>query len=428
LSQGIFEVVEAKTDPVDRVRHLDASDALLVGRRGNQILAEGRRHGSCEFSKAAVRGASAEAGRTACLATDEATSITGSRMSTRERSGRARSFLFRGGTRIAGTVIACDATSGGDLLFLSNARALLRGPHRRGRGRVPARRAQILTTKETLTLSGADGDRLRTRALLVAPGRPFTLGALRLELLPSGHLPGATVLSCETATRRVLYAGAARLGTPAWGAAEGVVRAADAVCVDATFGHPRFGFISRAEVQAAACRFARSSRDVGCAPVFLAGAYGPAQDLAPALAAAGWKIRGHRSTIAAAAAYRSAGVSLPPITRFSGALGPQEVLMWPAAERAAGGLGQLGPTRIAWVSGWAADPSAVARVGAHESIPYSSYADFAGLLGYVLATGAREVAAENGFAEDFAACLRERNLDAYAIGPPRQIPLFVAEY
>lgn len=350
------------------------------------------------------------------------TPITGARMIRRERRERARSFLFRGGTRIAGTVIACDATSGGDLLFLSNARVLDRAPRRRGRGHMG--RAQILSTAETLTLSGAEGDRLRGRALVVATGRPFTLGALRLELLPSGHLPGGAVLSCESATRRVLYAGAARLGTPAWGAAMGAVRAADALCIDATFGHPRFGFVSRDEAQAAACQFARSSRDAGHAPVFMAGAFGPAQDLAAALAAAGWRLRGHRSTIAAAAAYRRAGVTVPAIARFYGTLAPDEVLLWLATERATGQLGRLGQTRVAWVSGWAADPAAVARIGANESIPYSSHADFAGLLAYVLASGAREVATVRGFADDFAAELRQRAIDAYVIGPPRQIALF----
>ena len=285
-------------------------------------------------------------------------------------------------------------------------------------------RAQILTTAETLTLLGAEGDRLRGRALIVATGRPFTLGALRLELLPSGHLPGAAVLPCESATRRVLYAGAARLGTPAWGAAIGAVRAADALCIDATFGHPRFAFVSRDEARAAACRFARSSRDAGHAPVLLAGALGPALDLAPALAEAGWRLRGHRSTIAAAAAYRRVGVTVPAIARFSDALAADEVLLWPATQRAAGQLGRLGPRRVAWVSGWAADPDAVARVGADESIPYSSHADFAGLLAYVLASGAREVATVRGFADDFAAALREREIDSYVIGPPRQIALF----
>jgi putative mRNA 3-end processing factor len=340
----------------------------------------------------------------------------------RERNTRGRSFLFRGGTRIAGTVIACDATNGGDLLFLSNARALARAPRRRGRGHLG--RAQILTTAETLTRAGVDGDRLRGRALIVATGRPFTLGALRLELLPSGHLPGAAVLSCESATRRILYAGAARLGTPAWGASPAAVRATDALCIDATFGQPHFTFVSLEEAQAAACKFVRSSRNAGCAPVLLTGAFGPAQDLAPALAAAGWRLRGHRSTIAAAAAYRRAGVTLPAIARFSGSLAADEVLLWPAAHRATGQLGRLGQARIVWVSGWAADPAAVARISPDESIPYSGHADFAGLLAYVVACGAREVATVRGFADDFAAFLREREIDAYAIGPPQQIALF----
>jgi len=343
-------------------------------------------------------------------------------MTREERNVRKPAFLFRAGTRIAGTVIACDATGGADLLFLSNARALDRTPRQRGRNR--SVRAKILTTNETLILSGAAGDRLRSRALVVAVGRPFTLGAIRLELLPSGHLPGAAMLACEVAGRRILYAGAARLGTPAWGAIPGAVRTVDALCLDATFGHPRFVFISRDEAQAAACQFARSARDAGCAPVLLAGAIGPAQDLAPALAEAGWKLRGHRSTIVAAAAYRRAGVALPPITRFSGSLAPGEVLLWPAIDRKAGLLARLGPTRVAWISGWAADPAAAAEVAADRFIPYSNHADFSGLLAYVAATGAREVATERGFAEELATALREREIDSYALGPPRQIPLF----
>ncbi|MES1205750.1 MAG: hypothetical protein ABUS79_07410, partial [Pseudomonadota bacterium] len=250
-----------------------------------------------------------------------------------ERSARTRSFLFRGGTRIAGTVIACDATTGGDLLFLSHARARDRQALRRARTRTG--RAQILTTTETLALLGTDGDRLRSRALLVAPGRPFTLGNLRLELLPSGHLPGATVLACDGGDKRVLYAGAARLGTPALGAAPGAVRAVDALCIDATFGHPRFAFVAREEAEAATCRFAHAARDARAAAVVLAAAFGPAQDLAAALAADGWKLRGHRSTVAAAAAYRRAGVPIPPIGRFAGSLGADEILLWPAAHRSA---------------------------------------------------------------------------------------------
>ena len=355
------------------------------------------------------------------LATALATHITGARMVKRERSARARTFVFRGGTRIAGTVIACDATGGGDLLFVSSARAWVR--EAAAGAREPGR-AQILTTAETLALMGPEGDRLPARALVVGVGRPFVLGSLRLELLPSGHLPGAAALVVDTGDRRILYAGAARLGTPAWGAVPGAIRAADALCIDATFGDPRFAFVSHEEAAGAALRFVRAARASGCAPVLLAAPYGPAHDLAPVLAADGWKLRGHRSIVAAVAAYRRAGFEPPAISRFSGSVGTDEVLLWPAEDRDARRLGGIGPSRVAWVSGLAADATAVARVGVDEAIPYSRHADFAGLLSYVMATGAREVATKNGFAEDFAAALRERDIDAYVLGAPRQIALF----
>jgi hypothetical protein len=343
-------------------------------------------------------------------------------MATRKSKARARSFLFRGGTRIAGTVISCDAQGGGDLLFLSN--ALAHSGAAPGRRRTGGGRAQILTTVETLALLGREGDRLRARALIVVHGRPFTLGTLRLELLSSGHLPGAAALSCEDGERRILYAGAARLGTPAQGAAPAALRAADALCIDATFGHPRFVFVAREEAELETCAFVRAARDAGRAPVLLVAPFGPAQDLAPALVAQGWRLRGHRSMVAAAAAYRRAGVKAPAIARFSGTLLADEVLLWPAVERAVGLLGRLGPTRVAWISGWARDASAVARLGVERGIPYSSHADFAGLLAYVAATGAREVAVNRGFTEDLASSLRDRGIDAYALGPPRQIQLF----
>ena len=48
---------------------------------------------------------------------------------------------------------------------------------------------------------------------------------------------------------------------------------------------------------------------------------------------------------------------------------------------------------------------------------------FAELLATVESTGAREVALHGGEAESVAALLRERGLDAYTLGPPRQMNL-----
>jgi hypothetical protein len=93
-------------------------------------------------------------------------------MATRQRSDSqrhpaGRSFVHRGGTRLAGTVVACDANAGGgDLLFLSHARAHApahRQPEAQGevnsherarRERWRPGRGQVLATTETLALLG----------------------------------------------------------------------------------------------------------------------------------------------------------------------------------------------------------------------------------------------------------------------------------
>ena len=123
------------------------------------------------------------------------------------RKTSARAFDHRGGgVRIAGTVIACDATAGTELVFLSHAPAF--GVHpRRALPRGGGGRRQVLTTEVTLALLGAAGDRLKTHALPGAYGRPFSLGDLRLEIFPSGFMPGAASLLCERAGQRIVYAG-----------------------------------------------------------------------------------------------------------------------------------------------------------------------------------------------------------------------------
>lgn len=340
-------------------------------------------------------------------------------MATSPRKAPPRAFVYRSGTRISGTVVACDAQGGGDLIFLSNASGLVGEA-----ARLRTARAQVLTTPETLALMGPAGQRLRARALTIGYGRPFGLGTLRVELLPTGVLPGAAALFCEAGERRVLYAACARLGPPVYGALPGEVRAADALCIDASYGHPRFRFVPRVEAEERVRAFARAMRASGRPAVVLCAPLGPAQELAAALAADDWQLRAHRSIVEGAAAYRRAGVPVPAVARFAGKLGADEVLLWPAAERDAGSLRRLSHAGLLWVSGGAADADAVAALRVDAAIPYAPPPDFEALLAYVAATGAREVAVKNGFAEDLAEALRARGLDAYVIGPPRQIDMF----
>jgi hypothetical protein len=77
--------------------------------------------------------------------------------------GTSRTFSYRAGVRIRDSVLACDATGGSDLIFVSHAE-LIDGTGGDGTGarRLPRARAgrrKILATDATLALSGAAGER-----------------------------------------------------------------------------------------------------------------------------------------------------------------------------------------------------------------------------------------------------------------------------
>lgn len=326
-----------------------------------------------------------------------------------------RAFVYRAGVRLAGTVLACDAAAGSDLVFLSHA-AVIGARRRRALPRVGGGRRQILTTEATLGLLGSFGERLRAQALVTPYGRPFTLGELRLELFPSGYLPGAASLLCERDGRRLVYAGPIGQG--------GEVRAADALCLDARFADPGIVFPERTEAEASLVRVARDRAD-GRAPVLLIDPLPLAPIVARTLAAARVPLRAHRAIVDALEAFKSLGpAAVPAVQRFAGRLGPDEVLLWPAGARAPrqGGVDAAEGRRLIRVS---PRPGAgQGPIGAAEALTFPFGADFAQLVRYVASSGASEVALVGAPDDALAELLRARGIAAYRIGPPRQIDLF----
>ncbi len=340
----------------------------------------------------------------------------------------APAFSFRGGVGINDTILTCDASgSASRLVFLSHAQALGE-PGRGARVALRAdanRRQDLLATEGTLVLLGPTGDRLRAHALPAPFGRPFTLGDLRLELFPSGHLPGAASLLCEFNNRRILYAGTVRASGPGAGVGAGEMRNADALCLDATFGSPRFVFPPREEALGQVRGFAEQSVTSARTPVLLVSPYGTAMEVAAWLGAQGFTLRAHSSIVAAATRFKAAGARpTPAIGRFTGKLSPREVLLWPPEGRQAPQLGAIASPAFAFVSGFSLVPETLAAMRVETGIALSNQSDFLDLVAYVDATGAQEVALYRGFNEELAAVLRAKGLHAYPLGPPRQMELF----
>jgi hypothetical protein len=130
-------------------------------------------------------------------------------------------FSYLAGLRVGGTAIWCDTARARGVTFLSRADVDL------GRGRAE----RIITSARTAALRRALGTAVGA-PLLPRFGRPFSLGRARLELVPSGALPGGAQLLVELGGWRGLYAGTI-LPRPFPGAEPLQARACDDIVVDA---------------------------------------------------------------------------------------------------------------------------------------------------------------------------------------------------
>ncbi|MBP9707950.1 MAG: hypothetical protein KBD78_09905 [Oligoflexales bacterium] len=98
------------------------------------------------------------------------------------------------GLSLAGSLLCLDALDHGDVSFLSSAAVATRKP-----------KVRIICTEQTHQLLGVMNKNID--ALVCQYNRPFSLGDLKLELLPSGALLGGASLFIETVHHgRVLYA------------------------------------------------------------------------------------------------------------------------------------------------------------------------------------------------------------------------------
>ncbi|HEX3481491.1 MAG TPA: hypothetical protein VHT91_41040 [Kofleriaceae bacterium] len=201
---------------------------------------------------------------------------------------------WRDGVHLTGTPIWCDARRRRDVCFLSSADRVGRTGH-----------GQLIGTAITLALVDASGP----GHLAVPVRQRFTLGTVRLELIPSGRGFGAAALHADVAGKTVLYAGAVRTSTGGVGdAAE--LRACDAVVVAAPYGEPRHQFPPLGSAIAAAIDWTRAQLAAGRRPVLMVDSVLDGLEVASRLAAEAIAIAGGRAL--REAAHRIAELVPPP--------------------------------------------------------------------------------------------------------------------
>ena len=86
-------------------------------------------------------------------------------------------------------------------------------------------------------------------------------------------------------------------------------------------------------------------------------------------------------------------------------------------------LRKLGRVRTAVLTGWAVDPNCRFRYQTDAAFPLSDHADFTDLVEFVKRVAPKRIFTLHGFAADFAATLRARGVEAWALGADNQLEM-----
>ncbi|MFQ3670068.1 MAG: ATP-dependent DNA ligase [Verrucomicrobiia bacterium] len=254
-------------------------------------------------------------------------------------------------------------------------------------------------------------------------GEPFGWGGeWRLTLLPSGHIAGSSMLLVEGRAGRLLYTGDFKLRDGRTSERCEPVRA-ETLIMETTYGLPQYCFPPSEEVVARLVAFCRGCLEEGEVPVVLAYSLGKSQELVRALVEAGLPVMAHRAVAEMTEVYRAMGVEFPRLAPWAPGSAGGHVVVCPPNVGGSTALKRIGKRRTAAVTGWAMAPGAVYRLGCDVAFPLSDHAGFDDLLAMVEAVKPERVWTLHGFAAEFAATLRERGVEAWALTSDNQLEL-----
>ncbi|MBL9173254.1 MAG: MBL fold metallo-hydrolase [Verrucomicrobiales bacterium] len=248
------------------------------------------------------------------------------------------------------------------------------------------------------------------------------LSDARITLLPAGHILGSAMILLEAEGTSLLYTGDFKL-RPGLSAEPCQPHPADILIMETTFGLPKYRFPPDAEIRDGILRFCRETLSRNETPILLAYSLGKSQEALCGLLDAGLPIAVTAPVARMTAIYQDLGWRFPAYEPLESAAAPGRVIIAPPGSDLAKLRAQVGPSRVAVLSGWALDSSCRYQYRADAAFPLSDHADFPDLVEFVRRVAPRRVYTLHGFAAEFATHLRRLGIDARALGHQEQLEI-----
>ena len=295
--------------------------------------------------------------------------------------------------------------------FVSHAHSDHIGPHR-----------EILATRATASLIRLRMAGKRHETILEY-GQPWTAEfGCEMKLFPAGHILGSAMLQATTEHGSLLYTGDFKL-RPSLAAELCAPPRADVLIMETTFGLPRYVFPPAEEVERGIIDFCRQALGEQVTPVLYAYSLGKTQELLQIIGRAGLPVMLHAHGYKLTQRYAELGMKLPPYALLNTGAYAGHVIIAPPVSGQSEPLTWIHPKRTAVATGWAMDRGAIYRHDCDAAFPLSDHADFPDLLAFVEKVQPKLVYTLHGFAREFAATLRARGVEAWAIGQQNQMDL-----
>ncbi len=244
-----------------------------------------------------------------------------------------------------------------------------------------------------------------------------------VTLHPAGHILGSALCLLEHADRgSLLYTGDFKLRRGRSAEACATPRA-DTLIMETTYGRSHYVMPPTDEVLARIVAFCRETLEDGAVPVLFGYSLGKSQELLGSLRETGLPVMLHPQAFKLTRIYEEAGVPFPAYREFDVADVAGHVVISPPQGPGSAFLRKVPRRRTAAITGWALDPGATFRYQCDAAFPLSDHADFPDLLRFVEAVQPRRVLTLHGFAADFARTLRERGIEAWALGQDNQLEI-----
>lgn len=318
---------------------------------------------------------------------------------------------YNDGIHLKGTGLWFDSKKKAGLSFISNANI----------DKFTAPEKTIATPETVKFLE----KKIRKSIILSCPYyRPFTLGNLRVELVPSGHMLGSSQMVVDKGEKTLIYAGDLNLKKlPTTEAAYSTK--CDVLVLKSTFGLPEYIFPKFEESIKPLIKFIEDTLSSHSSPVILVEPMGIGQDIIKALGEKGFKISLHKSIYNVTKIYEDFGVRFGDYERLKSDKTEERVVIIPPDKIESDDLKKIKSKRFAIIieSGGKEISSVKSEFNVDQVFTFSTKAGYKELLEYIEKVSPEKIYLVDRHANEFAKILEEKGYQAIALEKPTQLNL-----